>query len=125
MKKEEFLKIILFVFCLFVVTPGFAKKAVFVEASKFANYFPKDGAKELSLYRYDSNRQLIVVVTFYGDSLISIRCNNKELKKEKKLLLKRDVKNPSNFYCLNWSHKKQKEFDLIIEKVLSILNKNI
>ncbi|MFZ4631812.1 MAG: hypothetical protein ACOYL8_01225 [Patescibacteria group bacterium] len=122
MKKLVLFKSILLVAFLCLPASGYAKKPVYVDASKFSDYFSKDGAREQSYYRYDSNRQLIMAMTVQGDSIIRIRYGIKDSKKEKSLLLKRDAKNPSQFYCSNFDRKKQKEFDVIIERMLSVLS---
>lgn len=127
MKKEKCLLSVIVVLVIFLLfSPKvFAKKnqkRMCVDASEFAAYLPKDGAKESNRYRYDEKRQLIIVVCVKADSLITIRYDLNS-KREKKLSLKRDSENPSVFYLVS-PKISQKKFDDEIKQVLSILNVN-
>lgn len=122
MKKLNFL-ISLVMLAVFILSSpnAFAKKnqrKIFVDASEFNAYFPKDGAREATFYRYNENRQLIIVISAKSDSLITISYDVG--KKEKKLSLKRDPKDPSVFYLVS-PKISQKKFDGEIKKVRSIL----
>jgi hypothetical protein len=106
------------VFFLFFTSVCFAQKAdkVSVDINKFDEFLPKDSVKEMSIYRYDKNRNLILVFTATSDSSVIIRYDIDS--KEKNLYLKRDSE---NLYCFDCKLKKKK-FDKIIENILNILD---